>query len=35
MAEKFAVIIDNGGDNKVLHVLQKLLQNLKNGYFYR
>jgi hypothetical protein len=29
MADKIPVIIDNKGNNKVLHALQKLLQNLK------
>ena len=29
MAEKLPVIIDNRGDNKVLHALQKLLPNLE------
>lgn len=29
MAKKLPVIIDNRGDNKVLHALQKLLPNLK------
>ena len=29
MAEKLPVIIDNRGDNKVLHALQRLLPNLK------
>jgi len=29
MTEKLSVIIDNQGDNKVLHVLQKLLPNLE------
>ena len=29
MAEKLPVIIDNRGDNKVLHALQRLLPNLR------
>ena len=29
MADKIPIIIDNRGDNKVLHALQKLLPNLQ------
>lgn len=29
MAEKLPVIIDNRGENKVLHALQRLLPNLQ------
>jgi hypothetical protein len=34
MAEKLPVIIDNRGDNKVLHALQRLLPNLQRTTLY-